>query len=190
MRSQTHGQRYETSRAGLRSELELGLHEDKTEPMDYLRSLLSNRRQRQKPAALPSSALNNIPLDILLCITDYLPPESAVAFFLSCSQFKHLLGTEKFSKLASSTKNTFALLDLLAIDLPNCIMCVPCRRLHKMENLQRNNSATYCAGSTIRQCDSLRLPARVAKDRSDDTSRIHELFGMTAFKMAIKRYHQ
>jgi hypothetical protein len=126
------------------SELELGLSEDKTEPMDYLRSLLSNRRQRQQPAALQSSALNNIPLDILWCITDYLPPESTVAFFLSCSHLKHLLGPEQFSELASSTERTLALLNLLAIDLPNCIVCVPCRRLHKMENLQKYNSATYC----------------------------------------------
>ncbi len=64
------------------------------------------------------------------------------------------------------------------------------RQLHKMENLQRYNSATYYAGSTIRQYDSLRLPACVAKGRSDDISRITDLFGMTAFKMAIKRYHQ
>jgi hypothetical protein len=158
--------------------------------MDYFRRLLSYHRQRQKPAALSSSALDSISLDILLCITDYLPLESAVAFFLSCSHLKHLLGLQQFSKLASSTEHTLALLDLLAIDLPNCIVCVPCRRLHKMENLQRYNSATYSSGSKIRQYDSLRLPVCVAKDRNDDTGRITDLFGATAFKMAIKRHHQ
>lgn len=158
--------------------------------MDYLRSLLSYHRQRQKPAALSSSALDNIPLDILLCITDYLPPESAVAFSLSCSHLKHLLGPQQFSRLASSTEHTLALLNLLAIDLPNCIVYVPCKRLHEMENLQRYHSATYSAGSRIRQYDSLRLPACIAKDRNDDTSGITYLFGTTAFKMTIKRHHQ
>jgi hypothetical protein len=59
-----------------------------------------------------------------------------------------------------------------------------------MENSQRYNSATYSVGSTIRQYNSLRLPACVTKDRNDDTSRITDLFGATAFKMAIKRHHQ
>ncbi len=120
-------------------------------------------------------------------------PSSRVGLdlFLSCWHPKHLLGPRQFSKLASSTEHTLALLNLLAIDLPNCIVCVPCRRLHKIENLQRYNSASYCTSSKTRKYDSLRLPACVAKDRDDDISYISDLFGATAFKMAIKRHqHQ
>lgn len=59
-----------------------------------------------------------------------------------------------------------------------------------MQNLCRYNSATYNAGSTIRQFDSLRLPACVSQDRNNAIWAITDLFGATAFRMAIKRYHQ
>jgi hypothetical protein len=39
--------------------------------MDNLRSVLSYRRQWQKPDALLSPTLSSISLEILLCITDY-----------------------------------------------------------------------------------------------------------------------
>jgi hypothetical protein len=69
-------------------------------------------------------------------------------------------------------------------------VCVPCRWLHKMENLQRYNSTTYSVGSTIRQYNSLRLLTYMTKDRNDDTGRINDSFGAAAFKMAIKRHQQ
>jgi len=160
--------------------------------MDFLRGLLSlsRSRKRQRPAALSSSVLNKAPVDILLYIMDYLPSESAVAFSLSCMQLKCLLGTQHFLKVASSTKDTLALLNLLALDLPNHIVCYACKRLHNMQNLRRYNSATYSAGSTTYQYDSLRFPACVSQDRNNNTYAISNLLGTTAFKMAIKRYHQ
>jgi hypothetical protein len=59
------------SEPGSESELELGLSEDRAGSMDYLRSVLSYRRQWQKPDALLSPTLSSISLEILLCITDY-----------------------------------------------------------------------------------------------------------------------
>jgi hypothetical protein len=88
--------------------------------MDYLRRLLS--RSRRRPAALLSSILNRVPLEILVYMMDFLPPESAAAFSLSCMQLKCLLGTQHFLKVASSAKNTLALLGLLALDLPNQVV--------------------------------------------------------------------
>jgi len=158
--------------------------------MDYLRGLLSLERERQRPAALSSSILNKAPVDILLYIMDYLPSESAVAFSLSCMHLKCLLGTQHFLRVTSSTKDTLALLNLLALDLPNHVVCSACKRLHNMQNLRRYNSATYSAGSTTYQYDSLRFPACVSQDRNNNTHAISNLFGTTAFKMAIKRYHQ
>jgi hypothetical protein len=100
------------SEPGSESELELGLSEDRTGSMDYLQSVLSYRRQWQKPDALLSPTLSSISLEILLCITDYLPPKSAVAFSLSCSHLKRLLSPQQFSKLASSTEHKLVLLNL------------------------------------------------------------------------------
>jgi hypothetical protein len=158
--------------------------------MDYLRRLLSRSRERQRPAALSTSILNKVPVDILLQIMDYLPSESAVAFSLSCMYLKCLLGTQHFLRVTSSTEDTLALLNLLALDLPNHVVCSACKRLHNMQNLRRYNSATYSAGSTTYQYDSLRFPACVSQDRNNNTCAITNLFGATAFKMAIKRYHQ
>jgi hypothetical protein len=158
--------------------------------MDYVRKFLSRSRERQRPAALSTSILNKASVDILVYIMNYLPPESAVAFSISCMHLKYLLGTQHFSRVTSSTEDTVALLNLLALDLPNHVVCFACKRLHKMQNLLRYNSATYGAGSTTHQYDSLRFPACVSQDRNNNTGTITNLFGATAFKMAIKRYHQ
>jgi F-box domain len=157
--------------------------------MDYLRRLLCRSRERQRPAALSASILNKVPVEILVYILDYLPPESAVAFSLSCMHLKYLLGTQHFLRVAS-TEDTLALLNLLALDLPNHVVCSTCKRLHNMENLRRYNSTTCSAGSTTYQYDSLRFPACVSQDRNNNTYTVTNLFGATAFKMAIKRYHQ
>jgi hypothetical protein len=158
--------------------------------MDYLQKLFSHSRKRQRPAALLSSILNRVPLDILVCIIEYLLPESAVAFSLTCKHLKYLLGTRYIKKVNSSTKDTLALLNLLALDLPNHIVCSPCGRLHSMENLLRYNRATYSADSTIRKYNSLRLPPCISEDWNSNISAVTELFGTAAFKMVIKRYHQ
>jgi hypothetical protein len=158
--------------------------------IDYLQKLLSRSQERQRPAALSTSILNKVPVDILLQIIDYLPSESAVAFSLSCMYLKCLLGTQHFLRVTSSTKNTLTLLNLLALNLPNHIVCSAYKRLHNMQNLRRYNSATYSAGNTTYQYDSLRFPACVSQNRNNNTCAITNLFGATAFKIAIKRYHQ
>ena len=162
-----------------------GRHNTGERAMDWLRQLFS--RSRRRPDALSLSILNRVPLDILVYIMDYLSSESAVAFSLSCMHLKFLLGTRHFSKLTS--EDTLALLNLLAIDLPDHIVCFPCKRLHNMENLHRYNSSTYSAGSTKWHLyASLPFPACVTKDRRDRTFVLTDLFGSTACKMAIKRY--
>ena len=154
--------------------------------MDYLRRLLSLSRRRL--AALSSSILNKVPLELLLYIIDFLPSESAVAFSLSCMHLKCLLGTQHFLRVTSSTKDTLALLNLLALDLPKHVVCNSCKRLHNTENLLRYNCMTYRTGSMTDKYRSLRSPAvcrRIDMTRFLDTN----LFGATAFKKAINPYH-
>ena len=158
--------------------------------MDFLRRLFPFFRERQRPAALSLSVLRNVPVEILLYIMDYLPSESAVAFSLSCLHRKCLLGAQHFLNVASSTKDTLAVLNLLALDLPNYVVCSACKRLHSMQNLQRYNSATYSTRKTSLQYYSSPFPACVSQDTDKDTWAITNLFGSTAFKMAMKRYHQ
>lgn len=157
--------------------------------MNYLRRLFRRSRAPQKPVALPSSSIQSLPVEILLCILDLLPPASAVAFSLSCHQLKNIFGTRNSINLALSTEDTLALLELLARGLPNQIVCAPCKRLHAMENMYRYNSASYTCDRRTAQYASMRLPACVSRDR-DGNGNISELFGTAAFKMAMKRYHQ
>ena len=117
-------------------------------------------------------------------IMGLLPAESAVVFSLSCMHLKCLLGTKHFIELASSPEHTLALLELLALDLPNQVVCSACKRLHDMKNIRRYNSAT------AHQYSSFRFPKCVSRDRDNETFAVTSLFGATAFKMAIKRYHQ
>ncbi|PVH84124.1 hypothetical protein DL98DRAFT_82961 [Cadophora sp. DSE1049] len=140
-----------------------------------------------RPDVLSSSPLQKVPFEIFLCITDHLPLESALAFFLSCWNLKVRLGLDRFSKLDASVSkskdNKIAFLELLAIDFPNSIVCVPCKRLHGMENMPRYNFLTH----NLYQ-KSPRTPACVARDKRDATYLVSRLFGATAFKMAIKRH--
>ncbi|KAF7924303.1 uncharacterized protein EAE98_007354 [Botrytis deweyae] len=145
---------------------------------------------KARPDALRSSTLKDIPVDILFHIMDFLPLESAVIFSLSCRQLKEKLGGEYFSRIASSNEHTLALLNLIVLDLPNCIACSACNRLHNMENLLRYCDITYSAESTTRRYDGLRLPACVSEDWGRCSSIVSTLFGSTAVKMALKRAHQ
>ncbi|KAF7854700.1 hypothetical protein EAF04_010269 [Stromatinia cepivora] len=164
--------------------------------MDCFQKLVLFFRKRQRPvefsrpAALSSSILEKIPVEILSDIMEFLPLESAVAFSISCMHLKRLLGTQHFSRIASSTEETLALLNLLALDLPDQVVCSVCKRLHHMQNLLRYNSMTYGTGRTTDEYISLRFPACVSRDRKNETWIITELFGATAVNMAIKRYQQ
>ncbi|CAD6451557.1 575066a2-9553-4fd4-8098-3bb20c4bccac [Sclerotinia trifoliorum] len=143
-----------------------------------------------KPAALSFSILKNVPVEILSDIMDFLPLESAVAFSLSCMHLGRLLGTQHFSRISTSAEGTLALLNLLALDLPDQVVCSVCKRLHHMQNLLRYNCITYGTCSTTRAYTSLRFPACVTRDRDNETWIITERFGETAVNMVLKRYHQ
>ncbi|KAJ8061537.1 hypothetical protein OCU04_009350 [Sclerotinia nivalis] len=164
--------------------------------MDFLQKLVFFFRKRQRPvefsrpAALSSSILEKVPVEILSDIMDFLPLESAVAFSLSCMHLKRLLGTRHFSRISSSTEETLALLNLLALDLPDQVVCSVCRRLHHMQNLRRYNCMTYGTSRTTDEYTSLRFPACVSQDRKNETWIITGLFGETAVNMALKRCHQ
>ena len=145
-----------------------------------------------RPLALSSSPLQEFPFEIFLCIVDHLPREAALSFFLSCWNLKHRLGTDRFSNLTTSVSNSkehnIAFLELLAIDFPNAIVCVPCRRLHGMENIQRYDGLNANHDNYDMDGNLLPKPACVAQDSFDDTHLVSRLFGTAAFKMAIKRH--
>lgn len=118
----------------------------------------------------------------------YLPSVSAVAFSLSCMHLKCSPEPDHFAKVSSSDEDTFVLLALLAIDLPDHVVCFPCKKLHSIKDFDRYNSSTY--STTWRLHTSLHLPACVIQDQRNKTFVLTNLYGATCFKIAVKRYHQ
>jgi hypothetical protein len=90
-------------------------------------------------------------MEILMCIVEYLPPESAVALSLACQGFKRRLATQQVSKSLSSMEKN-ALLNILARDLPDTVACAPCQRLHKVQNMRRYNVIPYMGGRVPIPC--------------------------------------
>lgn len=180
--------------------------------LKYLRRLLLRSPKPARPAALSSSILGNIPVEILLYIITFLPPESAAALSLTCSDFKALFGaeyyekvntppntklvfrnllafgTENYQKISSSRHTKLAFLNLLAIDLPHQIVCAPCGRLHHMKNLLRYNPETYRFGSRTWRHQASQRPACVQRDSMNMVDHVTSIFGTTAFKMAVKQH--
>lgn len=120
-------------------------------------TLQQNRRilstiMSTRPDALSSSPLQKFPSEIILCIVDHLPRAAALSFFLSCWNLKVRLGIDRFYKLATSVsiskKRSIAFLKLLAIDFPNAIVCVPCRRLHGWRTYKDMGDSTQTTTGT------------------------------------------
>jgi hypothetical protein len=150
--------------------------------MDYLKRQLSRLREWRRPAALESSVLGKIPLELLVQIIEYLPAPSAAAFSISCMQIKRLIGDPYLRNLAGRPANTLAFLDILALDLPDQVVCSSCQKLHKMENAARYISMTR-QGGPAPECLSDDQYAMVEGFISIN-------FSSTVFRMAMKRYQQ
>jgi hypothetical protein len=146
--------------------------------MGYLKSQLSRFRKWRRPVALESSVLGKIPLELLLQITEHLPAPSAAAFSISCMQIKCLIGDRYLRNLVGRPANKIAFLDILALDLPDQVVCPICQRLHKMENATR-----YIPRRTAAAClfddENVVLGSLTGVN-----------FSTTLFRMAMKRYQQ
>jgi hypothetical protein len=160
-----------------------------------LRSLFSRSRVLQKsegsssfektPAyvALPTT-FDRLPLEVLVCIMEYLPAESAAAFCLTSKDFFHTLGNHHFARILSpeTTKlDKLALMELLAVDLPDQVACGHWMRLHQIENIRR-----YDWYRTV----SHLAPACAKQDRKDCLYLICDHFSTRTFKMVMKLYCQ
>jgi hypothetical protein len=131
---------------------------------------------------LESSVLGRIPLELLIQITEYLPVLSAAAFSISCMQIKRLIGDQYLRNLAGRPADKLAFLDILALDLPDQVVCPSCQRLHTM-----GNAARYT--SIIRQTEP--VPACLLEDRRTMVELlIGHNFSTTIFRMAMKHYQQ
>jgi hypothetical protein len=141
-------------------------------------------------SGLPASAGGKMPVEVLNLIMEYLPLESRVAWTLTCKHFKSLLGTHHFADIDSKEKK-LAVLDVLARDLPNAIVCPICRRFHYMENIARYLHCTYDKhDEKYLPYYHMTYPACLHEDFFLHTRLLNKNIGATAFRMVVKRYEQ
>jgi hypothetical protein len=138
--------------------------------------------------------LNRLPLELLICIMKYLPPESVMAFSLTCKNSLRSLGTQQVARIRHRT-NKLALVNLLAADLPDQVACWHCIRLHKIENFRRYTHSSYWTSNhsrldCFRKYSHLLFPSCVDRGRDAVHDGIGDNFSTTTFQMVMKLYGQ
>ena len=77
------------------------------------------------------SFLGRLPPDLIIYTTRFLPPDAAASFSLCCYSIYTILGTRYWEALRTQDQQRrLAFLTLLERDLPQYIVCYPCRILH------------------------------------------------------------
>ncbi|OBT95567.1 hypothetical protein VE01_05982 [Pseudogymnoascus verrucosus] len=141
-------------------------------------ALLSLAMLQLRPSPPPpdTSPLSQLPPELLLRITTYLPPTSAASFAL-CTKRLHALLCIPYLRCknghAPFSKAEF--LRLLERDLPDYIVCYYCEKLHSIKRAGRHVKFT-------KRCDS--------KVNEAMRTYIHPRFSYVVFQMLMKRHRQ
>ncbi|CZT11217.1 uncharacterized protein RCO7_15123 [Rhynchosporium graminicola] len=159
--------------------------------MELLRSPCSQSNDRPESEAFQFPILHKLPLEIIMCIMEFLPSESTIALSLTCKHYLRCFFEKCLAKMLSSTDKV-ALLELLAIDLRDQIACSACVRLQKFENVRRYRDSTYDSDVSLnlQRLAIAQEPACVNRDIQNQVSEISGNFSSTAFKMVMKMYRQ
>lgn len=158
--------------------------------MDFFKSILFllgvSRRPQPRPIALESSALGKLPLELILRIARFLPPDSASSFSLCCRPIYFTLGTQYLKALEENEQlDRYKFLTLLERELPGCIACYYCKKLHAINKAHRHlysNRYYSCAGD-YSSC-------WIADSKLATYLYIHIDFSFTVFQMAMKLHRQ
>ncbi|KAH8815342.1 hypothetical protein F5884DRAFT_174537 [Xylogone sp. PMI_703] len=91
--------------------------------------------------SLPVFKLSELPPELIYSIAKFLPLEAAAVLSLTCRDFNDILGKQFLQPLMkksgpshaiNSLDEFYAFLELMGIDYPNHVPCLPCRRLHRV----------------------------------------------------------
>ena len=157
--------------------------------MDMIRrffKLLKWYEAEGRPFALEVSPLPKLPLELILHIASYLPPESAASLTISCHTLYSCLEMEylqPLKKAECSVVNGF--LRLLDRDLPGHLLCLHCSKFHSM-SLAKTHIPSRRSFLT---CKPL-LACWKVDSESDVTAAIHSEFSSTIFRMVMKAHRQ
>jgi hypothetical protein len=158
--------------------------------MDFFKSILSllgvSRRPQPRPIALESSALGKLPLELILRIAQFLPPDSASSFSLCCRPIYFTLGTQYLKALEENEQlDRYKFLTLLERELPNYIACYYCKKLHAINKARRH----LYSNRYYSRADGY-LPCWIADLELGTDFFIHNDFSFTVFQMAMKLHRQ
>ena len=143
-----------------------------------IEKLLQSNTQRLD--TLESSPLAKLPVEVLQQIADSLPVVSATTLSLSCRKILHLIGTKYLKELATFRSRKLEILNLLERDLRDQIVCIPCKRLHKIQDARKY---------TINGHQDWAMSPCILADGGGPAIFIHESFSTTIFKMLMKHHH-
>jgi hypothetical protein len=148
--------------------------------------LLKWCRAKARPLALEASPLRKLPLELILYIASYLPPELAASLALSCHALYSCLEIQclqPLKKAERSVVNEF--LRLLARDLSGHLLCPHCSKFHSMSLAETHlpSRRTSLNSKPLLACWKADLG-------SDIKMATYFKFSSTIFRMAMKTYRQ
>lgn len=150
------------------------------------------REQRQKSIAqLPlavrrrrlSDLLFHIPPELLLCILDHLPRESAMALSFTCKALHTRFPQRYTIDRKSPAVEQHKLLSLLVRDIPDYVACPSCTRFHHNRNLH------HYSGAVATRNKHGQLPACVVDDENRNMAYLAPvLLGSTVCRMVMEKH--
>jgi hypothetical protein len=138
-----------------------------------------------RPIALKFSLLGSLPLELILYITQFLPPESTLSFCLCCWPIYSILKSQYVKIIKDDQQlDRYKFLTLLEQDLPDYILCYYCRRLHAMKKAHQYlyYKRRYDKGYFVPCC---KVDYRTMTDMY-----IHPAISFTVFRITMKLYRQ
>lgn len=151
-----------------------------------LRWIGARLHPKPRPIALESSLLGCLPLELIIYIAQFLPPESTLSFSLCCWPIYSILKSQ-YTKIIKDDQelNRYEFLALLERDLPGYILCYHCRTLHAIKKAHQ-----YSYEHWRWHHKGNMLPCCKADFVESSYFYIHPAFSVTAFQMAMKLYRQ
>jgi hypothetical protein len=150
-------------------------------------------RESQRPNALGFSPFAQVSLEVVFEILDYLPPEAAQGFALTCRQFYFALGTQPLKKAqigeVMGCQSKF--LYFLERDCPDHIYCYYCSKLHSMDKAHWHTPSLRAkAGKGTPDTIHAYGSPSCLQANCENYFYLHPNFTFVVFQMAMKRYRQ
>lgn len=147
-----------------------------------LRRLLRCLEKHHRSSTSAARTLHGLPAEILTRISGYLPSENSAALSSTCQRCYLILKPSHGWNAHLSSDEKLGLLQLIVLNLADCIACPECLRIHHNKNISHYGIQTATLNS-IGQ-----LPSCIRKD-DDDQARLPSLFSTTVFRMVMKKHY-